>query len=179
MVVTASGYRLEEQNRLTTDPTNPANSVQRGEVTVKGLELEANATVASWDLVTSYTYTDAIVSASSDPLDPYLGKRLHSIPEHSASIWGVHSFTLAGVPGFRAGAGVRFIGRTTDGQDLLTVPSNTLVDALISFDVGRWRYALNASNLLDRIYIATCIDRGDCWYGSRRRVIGTLSRRWG
>ena len=25
--------------------------------------------------------------------------------------------------------------------------------------------------------IATCIDRGDCWHGNRRKVIGTLSFR--
>ena len=58
------------------------------------------------------------------------------------------------------------------------MPSNTLVDALFSIDRGRWRYALNASNLFDKIYFATCLDRGDCWYGSRRKLVGTLTRRW-
>jgi hypothetical protein len=29
----------------------------------------------------------------------------------------------------------------------------------------------------DKAYSATCIDRGDCWYGDRRKVIGTLSFR--
>jgi iron complex outermembrane receptor protein len=177
VIVSAAGFRLREKNRLTADPENPNNQVQRGEVTVDGLEVEASASLPAWDLVSAYTWSDATVTASSDPLDPYLGKRLTSIPEHAASVWAVRTFTLEGL-GLRAGAGVRFVGRTWDGQDQHSVPSNTLVDALFSVDLGRWRYALNASNVLDKTYLATCLDRGDCWFGTRRKVVGTLSRRW-
>ena len=60
----ASGavYELREKNRLATDPDNVAFSVQRGEVTVKGLELELAGQLASWDLTAQYTYTDAQVT---------------------------------------------------------------------------------------------------------------------
>jgi iron complex outermembrane receptor protein len=177
VIVSAAGYHLIEKNRLTADPENPNNQVQRGEVTVDGLELEASATLPAWDFVSAYTWSDATVTASSDPLDPYLGKRLASIPDHAASLWAVRKFALQGAA-LRTGAGVRFVGRTWDGQDQHPVPSNTLVDALFSIDLGRWRYAVNASNLLDKTYLATCLDRGDCWFGTRRKVVGTLSRRW-
>jgi len=177
VIASAAVYDLTEKNRLTTDPDNPLNQIQRGEVSVQGVELEATATLRAWDLVANYTYTDAKVTASSDPEDPYLGRRLHSIPEHSAALWAVHKFSLPGVSGLRAGLGVRYVGETWDGTDTLAVPSATLVDALFSFDHGPVRFALNASNLFDKVYIATCIDRGDCWYGSRRKVIGTISFR--
>lgn len=177
VIVSAATYELQEKNRLTADPENPVNQVQRGEVTVKGVELEASASLRAWDLISSYTYSDATVTASSDPLDPYLGKRLTSIPEHAASVWGVYKFAFQDA-GVRAGAGIRFVGRTWDGLDTLSAPSNTLVDALFAIDRGRWRYALNASNLFDKVYFATCLDRGDCWYGSRRKLVGTLTRRW-
>jgi iron complex outermembrane recepter protein len=177
VTVAGAAFELKEKNRLTTDPENPLNSVQRGEVTVQGLELETSANLRAWDLIANYTYTDAKVTASSDPADPYLGKRLHSIPEHSAALWAVHKFTLGSALGFQAGMGVRYVGETWDGVDLLATPSTTLVDALFSFGRGRWRYAVNASNLFDKTYIATCLDRGDCWYGNRRKVIGTLTYR--
>jgi iron complex outermembrane receptor protein len=177
VMMSAAAFELKEKNRLTTDPENPGYQVQRGEVTVKGVELEASASLRAWDLISSYTWTDAKVTASSDPLDPYLGKRLTSIPENAASVWGVYKFAFQD-SGVRAGAGIRFVGKTWDGVDTLSVPSNTLVDALFAIDRGRWRYALNASNLFDKIYFATCLDRGDCWYGSRRKLVGTLTRRW-
>jgi iron complex outermembrane receptor protein len=65
---------------------------------------------------------------------------------------------------------VRYVGRTWDGLDQLATPSNTLVDAMFAWDFGRWRYALNATNLFDETYLATWLDRGDCWFGSRRNV---------
>lgn len=177
VAATAAVYELVEKNRLSPDPANPLNSVQRGEVTVRGVELETTTSLRRWDLIANYTYSDAKVSASSDPADPYLGKRLMSIPEHSAALWGVHKFSLRGLLDVQAGLGVRFVGETWDGVDQLRTPSNTLVDALFSFGHGRWRYAINASNLFDEIYFATCLDRGDCWFGSRRKVIGTLTYR--
>jgi iron complex outermembrane recepter protein len=177
VVMTAAAYTLEEKNRLTADPTNPLNQVQRGEVTVHGVELEANASLRNWDLIASYTFSDAKVTESSDPADPYLGHHLLSIPDHAASLWGVRRFSVGGISGLSAGLGVRYVGKTWDGTDTLATPSTTLVDALFAIDRGRWRYAINASNLFDRTYIATCIDRGDCWYGNQRKVIGTLTWR--
>ncbi|MPY87578.1 MAG: TonB-dependent siderophore receptor [Luteitalea sp.] len=178
LVFTAAAYTLDEKNRPTTDPDNPLNQVQQGEVTVNGAELEATARLPAWDLVGNYTYADAKITASSEPDDPYLNKRLHSIPEHSASLWAVHKFSLRGIRGLNAGLGVRYVGESWDGTDVLATPSTTLVDAMFSFDHGPWRYAVNASNLFDKLYIATCIDRGDCWYGNRRRVAVTAGFRY-
>ena len=170
LTVSAAAYTLDERNRLTPDPENPVNSVQRGMVSVNGAELEAVMSLRDWDVVGSYTYTDAKTTASSVPDDPYLGKRLTSIPEHTASVWAVHRFRALGLPGLRAGGGVRFVGETWDGLDVISTPSFTLADLLVSYEMRNWRYSLNVNNLFDKVYINSCIDRGDCWYGSRRRV---------
>ncbi len=42
-MATAAIYHLKEKNRLTTDPDNIDFSIQRGEVTVKGVEFEVMA----------------------------------------------------------------------------------------------------------------------------------------
>jgi iron complex outermembrane receptor protein len=168
--VTAAGYVLKERNRPSPDPVDPLYEVQKGEVTVKGVELDVTTAVAGLDLTANYTFADARTSASSDPADPYLDKRLASIPEHSAALWASKGFRALGLDEVRAGAGVRYVGETWDGVDLLATPSNTLVDAMFSVDFGRWHYALNATNLLDETYLATCLERGDCWFGARRNV---------
>jgi iron complex outermembrane receptor protein len=179
VMATGAVYHLKEKNRLTPDPNNPLFEVEGGEFTTKGLELEVVASLTKWDLIASYTFTDAKQTASSNPAtDAYLGKRPHSIPEHAAAAWAVRRFSIGEVDGFRVGAGVRYIGETWDGGDLMAVPSYTLVDALLGFDQGKWRYALNATNLFDKKYIATCLERGDCWYGERRQVMASASYRW-
>ncbi len=179
----ASVYDLRETNRPTLDPNDPDpvdafNQTQAGEVTVRGVELEASANLNQWDLIASYTYTDAAVTKSGVANDPTRDKQLVSIPKQTASFWAVNNFSINGIDGFRAGGGVRYTSETGDGQERLMTPSNTLFDALFAFEQGSWKYALNVNNLFDDDYVATCLGRGDCWFGSRRKVIGSVHYRF-
>lgn len=178
VTATAAVYRLKETNRLTTDPNNVNFSIQRGEVTVDGVELEAAANLPAWDLVANYTFMDARQTAASPQDARYLGKQLTSIPRHSAAVWAVHKFGAWGLPGFKAGLGVRYVGKTSDGVDVTTVPSTTLLDLLLAYDTGPWRLAFNVTNLTDKTYVATCLERGDCWFGTKRRAVLSAAYRW-
>jgi len=176
----AAVYKLVEKNRLATDP-DPANagfSVQRGEVTVKGLELEVSANLLAWDLLASYTYMDAQVTSTTADDARYLGQQLYGIPEHSAALWALHKFGGWGLPGLRAGLGVRHVGKTWDGVGVQSVPALTLVDALVGYDAGAWRLALNVNNLANKTYVAACLERGDCWFGAKRKAVVTVAYRW-
>lgn len=170
---TAAVFDLREQNRRMPDPDNPINTLQAGETRSRGLELEALASVTdNWDLIGNYTYTDTEVLEGSEAEQ---GHRLASVPEHMASLWSQHRFALFGIPGFTAGAGVRYVGASWDGMDELKTPSTTLFDAMIGYNRNNWGLALNATNLEDERYYTTCLARGDCFLGSRRTLVGTLS----
>jgi iron complex outermembrane receptor protein len=134
------------------------------------LELEARATLPAWDLIAQYTRTRT--------RDETTGFRLANVPEQSAAVWGVHKLAVYGLPGVKAGLGVRHIGQTWDGNDALPTPSATLVDAMVSWDTGQWAYALNVTNLADKTYLAACLDRGDCWYGTKRKAVLSATYRW-
>ncbi|MCP6237263.1 TonB-dependent receptor, partial [Klebsiella pneumoniae] len=69
-------------------------------------------------------------------------------------------------------------GPSFDGMDSNRVPSVTLVDAMLAWDGGPWRIALNASNLTDKVQITTCLARGDCFYGQRRTVTASATYRF-
>jgi iron complex outermembrane receptor protein len=177
LAATAAIYELRERNRLAADPDNTNFSVQRGEVTVKGAELElAGRLGSSWDLTAQYSYTDAQITETSTSDARYLGQQLEAIPRHSAALWAVHRF--AAVPGLRAGFGVRHVGRSSDGVNGLQVPAVELFDAMLAYETSAWRFALNANNLADKKYIASCLERGDCWFGTQRKTMATVSYRW-
>jgi iron complex outermembrane receptor protein len=176
--LTASVFTLKEKNRLVNDPNNVNFSIQLGEARTKGTELEVRSDVASWSLMGSYAYTRARATATAwgGNLDP--NQQLEGVPEHTTSVWAVHDFAHFGLPGVRAGGGVRHVGRIGDGTGNVFVPDVTLFDAMASYDAGRWRLALNLNNLTDKTYIATCLARGDCWFGQRRNVSLTAAFRY-
>jgi iron complex outermembrane recepter protein len=168
---TATIYDLREKNRRAPDPSNPNNQIQNGETSARGVELEAKVEVtASWDLIANYAYTDTEVEEGTNE-----GARLAAVPEQTASIWTQHDLTAAGLPGFRVGTGLRYQGESWGGADKIRTPSQTLWDAMIAYGINRWELAVNVNNITDETYFSSCLARGDCFIGTKRTVIGTLS----
>lgn len=172
----AALYHLREQNRKTSDPGNPLNSLQLGEVTMQGFEAELTASLAQhWDWILGYAYVDAKISRSNSGDQ---GQRVASVPRHTASSWLMHRFAAQGRGGWSVGAGLRYTGSQWSGTSAISTSSVLLADAMLAYDAGDWRIALNASNLTDKVVLTQCLARGDCFYGERRNVLLTATYRY-
>jgi iron complex outermembrane receptor protein len=86
--------------------------------------------------------------------------------------------TSLGLRDVTLGGGVRYIGESWDGTDTLRTPDYTLFDAMIKYETGPWRFQVNASNITDKRHLATCLARGDCFYGIGRTVLGSATYRF-
>lgn len=168
-IFTAAIFQIEENGRLVGDPVNPGFQAQLGDVTIKGFELEAQTKInEEFELLAGYSYLDTKTSA---------GFRLASTPTHLASAWG--TWRPGGEwEGFKAGAGVRYVGSSLDGADNVKTPSYVLADAMIGFEAENWDVTLNARNLFDKKHVTTCLARGDCFYGERRTVALKLTSKF-
>jgi iron complex outermembrane recepter protein len=166
----AAYYTITERNRLANDPNDFNRSIQIGEAHIKGVELEGRSDFARWTVMSSYTWMQAQATATSfgGNLDP--GQQLEGIPEHQASLWLLHDFAHVGLTGVSGGGGLRYVGRIGDGTGQVFVPDVTLIDLAGSYAVRNWRISVNVNNVADKPYIATCLARGDCWFGQRRTV---------
>jgi iron complex outermembrane receptor protein len=66
------------------------------------------------------------------------------------------------------------------------VPEYTLFDAALHYDLSYldprfkgFKLRVNATNLFDRVYTASCLAApNQCFYGLRRTVLGSLTYRW-
>ena len=196
-IITVAAYQLTQQNVQTPDP-NPLHtgcsapgircSVQTGEIRTHGLEVEARGSVTrNLEAILAYTYQNMLVTKSTN-ID--LGKHPVQVPDQMAAAWGMYTFREGIAAGLALGAGVRYVGWSFgDLLNTVEVPPFTLVDAAIHYDMGYLfpamkgaRLSINASNLFDRIYVASCgvgtqFDAG-CYFGLRRSVLATLRYRW-
>ena len=85
---------------------------------------------------------------------------------------------VAMVAGFSIGGGVRYVGSSYANTDnSLKVPAATVYDARLGYDWREWGVALNAANLTNKTYLATCQNNG-CEYAMKRQLTATVSYKW-
>jgi iron complex outermembrane receptor protein len=160
---TVALFDIAKSNILVADPAHPGFDIQAGEAKSKGVELEAQTVIRDFYIEGNYTYLNT-EDENGAPIDYWA--------RHQASGW-VTWRPEGPLLGFKAGGGVRYIGRTVYGGTY--VPSYTLGDAMIGYETADWDLTLNARNVTDRVYVATA-GWGGGFYGQRRTVVLSLSR---
>ncbi|WP_109126477.1 TonB-dependent siderophore receptor [Dyella sp. C11] len=176
--VSVATYHLVQQNVLTTDPVTLLQYVT-GEVRSRGLETEAHAQLSdALTLVGSYTYLQQ-VNTSTRQTDE-LGKRLIGIPRNTAALWFDYRVQDGSLEGLSFSLGARYVGSSYgDSENTFSTPGYTVFDGGLRYERLGWTYYLNASNLTDRRYVASCLySQNACNYGSRRMVIVGANYRW-
>lgn len=174
----AALYQLTQKNLLVSNVTGD-DAVQIGKARSRGFELEAQGRIGPHtNLLAAYAYTDARITRSSELTPQEVGSRLGGVPYNQLSVWVDHNLAALGWPGLKLGAGMRHVGTTRPLSSAIVseVPAFTLVDLMVSYTVGLWRYALNASNAADKTYIASCTY--GCFYGEPRKLVATATYRW-
>ncbi len=176
-LLTAAIFDIEETNRLAPGE-DPTVQVQLGLARIRGYELEATTTLFSvLDLIASYTYLDAYSDDGPATEGPRY-KKLPAIADHVASAWARWRFSVFGAAGFSVGAGARYTASIPDENETVRVPGVTLYDAGAAWESTHWRVGINGSNLTDESVLAVCLSRGDCFYGSRRNIVGSVAFRF-
>ncbi|MBY5566148.1 TonB-dependent siderophore receptor [Rhizobium leguminosarum] len=181
ILLSAVAYHIVEQNKpRLADPLTFAYDSQ-GEVTGKGIELEARAAIADGlDIIAAYTYNDSEVTGGNN-----VGNTPAIIPTHIASLWANYTFQESNpFNGLSVGAGVRYIGETwTDVDNTSKNPATFYVDASASYDFGAVdkKYegltaAFAIRNIADER--ETVCEEGFCYLGQGRNMTGTLKYRW-
>lgn len=189
----ASLFQITQKNVTTADPVNVGYSVQDGEVRSRGFELEAKTELTDGlNLTAGYAYTDARVTEDNPNAAGFskVGSRLSSSPFHQASLWLDYEFQQDALLGLKIGSGVRYVGssmaaiNTTTGSQV-KVPGYTLLDASISYDFGAktpdlrgLSLVVSGTNLTDEDYFTPGFYSNTVFYGNRRTINATLSKKW-
>lgn len=162
-----------------------------GGIDSRGVELEARVQITdNLQLMGSYTYNDVEYSKSYfvfDALGGVVDAKGHTpyqTPEQMASLWADYAFREGPLAGLTLGAGARYVGESY-GSDLndFEVPSYTLFDAAIGYDLSHVGLAgtsvrVNANNLTDEYYVASCYSETACYLGEERTVVATVTQKF-
>jgi hypothetical protein len=115
--------------------------------------------------------------------DGFVGKYLVNTALDQASLWAKYTWYDGPVAGLGIGGGVRYVGESFgDAANTILIPDYTLFDTTISFDfkylrpdLKGWSAQINATNLANRYYVASCVTSFSyCGLGAARTVLGTI-----
>ncbi|WP_101604697.1 TonB-dependent siderophore receptor [Bordetella trematum] len=189
-MVTLSAYEIKQKNITTPDP-DPTHlcdgrqcPVQTGAARVRGLELEGNMALSEHvTVVASATWMDSKVTKSNST---DLGKELLRVPRRTYNLWVDYRLPQSVLPGLSLGAGLHHIGSSYgDTANAYRSPSINLIDAAIRYDMSDLnpalkglKLSLNASNLTDKEYVASCSGSASCCFGARRLVSVNMNSTW-
>ncbi|NTF45839.1 TonB-dependent siderophore receptor [Rhizobium rhizogenes] len=181
ILLSAVAYHLVEKNKpVLVDPVTLVYA-SLGEVTNKGIELEAKANVTdAWDVIASYSYNHSEITRGDDS-----GNAPAVTPKNIASLWSNYSFqedTVAN--GLKVGAGIRYTGENyTSTANTAKNDASIYLDAALSYDFGAidQKYkGLTASfdirNIANRRL--TVCNSGYCYLGQGRNITASLKYRW-
>ncbi len=177
-MLTASVYNLVQDNTLTSLP-GTAFSVQKGEETSKGIEIELTTEVIDGlEATASYSFNDAKVTESNDGDE---GNTPTLVPRHLASLWMDYTVVSGSLRGLGVSGGVRYVGSSyansvntekNEGYTEIGIGANyQFSGSLEGVELG-----LNVKNLTDERNIVC--DAVYCYRGAGRAVIGSIGYRW-
>lgn len=171
-------FDLTRSNVLGPDGNIPPRTAPVGEVNVRGVELSAQANLTdNLKLLGGISYLDAEVPKATAATP--VGNTPVQILDLTASLWLDYTFTSGALEGVGVGAGVRHVGESfANPENTFTVPAATVVDAAIRYNKDNWGVSLNASNLFDKEYVASCLSLGSCGYAPGRTFTLKAHVKW-
>ena len=178
VVTTLALYHITKDNVTNPDPVRPSFQVQTGEERSRGIELDVAGTILpGWDVLVSYAYTDAIVSADTNVTR--VGKGKAGVPEHAASLWTRYTFQDGIWQGFSLGLGLFHVGeRPGDILNSYQLPDYLRVDALIAYRFKQFQASLNFNNVTDTVHYVSGGSRTSIFPGEPFNVVGSLGVRF-
>lgn len=188
-LLSAAIFENTQQNVSISVPPIPLTIVQAGEVRMRGFELEGKASITdNWDIAAGYGYVEPIVTKGTIVGGvSTTGNDFTNVSRHTASFWAMHTWHHGMLDGLGVGAGIRYVGsQFVDSANLSRVPAYTLVDAVLSYELGNvmpkldgTKIQVNAYNLFDEYYVSACTGGANfCQLGDARSVIATLKYEW-
>jgi len=181
ILLSAVAYHLVEKNQpVLVDPLTSVYA-SLGEVTNKGIELEARANITDgWDVIAAYSYNHSEITRGDNA-----GNAPAVTPQNIASLWTNYTFQEdSAANGLRVGAGIRYSGENyTSTDNTAKNAASTYLDAAVSYDFGaidKKYKGLTASfdvrNIANRR--DTVCNAGYCYLGQGRNCPSSLKYRW-
>jgi catecholate siderophore receptor len=160
LLIQSAIYQIDRSNAKEFDSgTNLFVASSDPKQRLRGFEFGLSGTVTPDVLVTAnYAYVDAEIReafASGVSDTDAIGKQVRYVPRHAASLWTSYKPLEGSLKGLEVGVGANYQSKVyLNNTNTQMAPSYATFDALIGYNFGNYRIAVNGYNLGDKLYYA-------------------------
>lgn len=150
--LTASLFRLEKNNALTTDPMSGQTLSTGDSQRNQGMELSVSGVILPhWNVTATYAYYDPTTTASQKAA--YIGKNIQYVPHNQATLWTAYQAFHHTPWNVTIGGGMTWRQHVwLDQANTVRVPANLEFDAMLAHRINHnWTLSLNGYNLANRL----------------------------
>jgi iron complex outermembrane receptor protein len=153
LVVNTAGFDISRDNVAAATTIGGIETVVFDSQKTRGAEASLDAKVTDqWHLLANLTGQRSIITGNPQALAS-VGKHPQGAPEYIANLWTTYDFSIAGLPGFRVGAGVNYQDKSySDITNVNAVPSYAIGNAVLGYETTRWGADINVHNITDERY---------------------------
>jgi catecholate siderophore receptor len=196
LLIQSAIYQINRSNAKDLDPnTQLLVASSEPKQRLRGFELGASGTITPDLLITAnYTYVDAEIrdaytSSTTNVLingvttsvtsfvrdTASIGNQVRYVPSHAASLWTSYKPLEGSLKGLEIGVGANYQSKVyVNNANTQVAPAYASFDALLGYNFGKYRIAVNGYNLGDKLYYAQ-VNGGRVVPSAGRSVLVTFS----
>jgi len=176
--VTGAIFQTKKTNAYTVDPATGEvvnGFSENGEGRrIRGVETGLTGRLtANWQANLAYAYLDGEVTSASNPT--LVGNVAPGVPHHNVTLWTAYDIpdSVLRLPGrLTIGGGLQYAsGWWANSANTGRVPDTLSIDAMVAWQVGRFRASLNGYNLTNRMNYQSAFNASRATPASGRTVL--------
>jgi catecholate siderophore receptor len=177
MLVQTAVYQINRKSSVELDPvSNNLIASSEPKQRLRGFELGVSGAVTPEFLLNlNYAYIDAEIRPDgTEEGDEIAGNKVRYVPEHAVSGWASYKPAAGVLQGLEIGGGMNYQSKVYLNPDNnQIVPSYVSFDALLAYNFGKFRLALNGYNLGNELYYAQ-VNSSRIVPAAGRTFVGTI-----
>lgn len=161
LAFTAAVFQVDKDNAVVVDPSDPTIIATNGEKQrVRGVELGvAGQLTKAWAVNAAVTFMDSEIRDGATAAN--IGNEIGGVPDTAISFWTTYNLSdsiISGPGTWLVGGGIfyqsemYFVNNSANEYEL---PETFSLDAMVSYELDGWRFALNGYNLTDELYYSS------------------------
>jgi iron complex outermembrane receptor protein len=154
LTASAAIYQIKQTNVLYPANVDGQPDLLRsvGEERSRGIEFDViGRIIPQLSILASYSYNQAMITDS--PVASEVGIQKPNAPHHTANIWAKYNFNDGILKGLGIGAGSNYVdSRILSLNFNQTIPSYTLFNAALYYNVGKVQVQFNMNNITNKVH---------------------------